>query len=67
MLCMKQKTIPIMVRVRPEAKRLLLVAAADQRRTQASIVDELILDNLGRRYASTDQRLASLLSRRLDE
>jgi len=52
--------VPIMVRVRPHAKELLARASEDQRRSQASIVEQLILDHLTK-YKTTDQRLAEML------
>ncbi len=58
---MKIKTIPIMVRIRPSSKDLLVRAARAQRRSQASVVDSLIVDNLARQYSTTDDRLNSML------
>ena len=54
---MKQKNIPLLVRIRPSSKQLLEKAAQEQRRSQASVVDTLIVDNLSREYANTDDRL----------
>lgn len=62
---MKQKLIPIMVRIRPSAKELLLKAAKDQRRSQASIVESLIVSGLSPQYSSTVQRLESMLKKDL--
>jgi hypothetical protein len=62
---MKQKLIPIMVRIRPSAKELLLKAARDQRRSQASIVESLIVSGLSPQYSSTVQRLESMLKKDL--
>ena len=42
----KIKLTPMLVRVRPEAKALLLRASVEQRRSQASIVEFLILEPL---------------------
>jgi hypothetical protein len=56
----KIKLTPMLVRVRPEAKALLLRASVEQRRSQASIVEFLILEHLSR-YKTTDQRLAAFL------
>lgn len=56
----KIKLTPMLVRVRPEAKALLLRASIEQRRSQASIVEFLILEHLSR-YKTTDQRLAAFL------
>ena len=50
-----------MVRVRPASKDILRNAALAQRRSMAAIVDDLIIDNLGRQYSSADARLQSFL------
>jgi hypothetical protein len=50
-----------MVRIRPESKALLLKAAKSQRRSQASLIDTMIIDTLQRQYGSTDERLSQLL------
>ena len=62
---MKQKLIPVMVRIRPSAKELLLKAAKDQRRSQASIAESLIVSGLSPQYSSTVQRLESMLKKDL--
>lgn len=54
---MTQKNIPLLVRIRPASKQLLEKAAEKQRRSQASLVDTLIVDNLSREFADTDDRL----------
>lgn len=54
---MTQKNIPLLVRIRPSSKQLLEKAAVEQRRSQASLVDTLIVDNLSRDYSDTDERL----------
>lgn len=54
---MTQKNIPLLVRIRPASKELLEKAAVKQRRSQASLVDTLIVDNLSRDYSDTDDRL----------
>jgi len=54
---------PFMIRLRPSTRALLDKAAADQRRSRASIVDELIVTFLGKRYAELNQRLEQLLDR----
>lgn len=59
---MKQKTIPLLVRIRPSSKQLLEKAAEQQRRSQASLVDTLIVDNLSREFADTDDRLNKFLN-----
>jgi hypothetical protein len=63
----KTDVVPVMVRIRPVAKQLLVQAATDQRRSQASIVDMLIMEGLSRQYATTDQRLSALLTRRFND
>lgn len=64
---MKTKNVPVLVRIRPASKELLIRAAKDQRRSQASVVDTLIVDNLSRQYASTDDRLSQFLKGPKDE
>ena len=59
---MTQKNIPLLVRIRPSSKQLLEKAAVEQRRSQASLVDTLIVDNLSREYADTDERLNKFFS-----
>ena len=59
---MTQKNIPLLVRIRPSSKQLLEKAAVQQRRSQASLVDTLIVDNLSREYADTDDRLNKFFS-----
>jgi hypothetical protein len=58
---MKHKTVPVMVRIRLHSKELLVRAAKDQRRSQASVVDTMIVDTLSRQYSTTDDRLNSML------
>lgn len=53
-----------MMRLRPEVRRLLDQAAQDQRRTRVSILEELILEAYGKRYATTEARLDKLLGAR---
>lgn len=59
---MTQKNIPLLVRIRPSSKQLLEKAAVQQRRSQASLVDTLIVDNLSRDYSDTDERLNKFFS-----
>jgi uncharacterized protein (DUF1778 family) len=59
---MKQKTVPLLVRIRPSSKQLLEKAAEQQRRSQASLVDTLIVDNLSREFSDTDDRLNKFLN-----
>jgi predicted transcriptional regulator len=51
---------PFMVRLRPSTRELLDKAADDQRRSRASIIDELIRDALTPRYADVNERLQRL-------
>jgi uncharacterized protein (DUF1778 family) len=51
---------PFMVRLRPSTRQLLDKAAEDQRRSRASIIDELIRDALTPRYADVNDRLQRL-------
>ncbi len=50
-----------MMRMRPEIRELLDQASVEQRRTRVSLIEELILEAYGRRYASTNARLKQLL------
>lgn len=52
---------PFMVRLKPSTRALLDKAAEDQRRSRASIIDELIREGLRQRYADVNDRLARLL------
>lgn len=54
------KNIPTLVRLRPQTKAMLMRAAAEQRRSQSSLVDTLIVDNLGQ-YRDLSDRLAAML------
>ena len=58
---MKTQNKPFMVRLRPQNRALLDKAADDQRRSRASIIDELIIDAFGRRYQDVNNRLQALL------
>jgi predicted HicB family RNase H-like nuclease len=57
----KIQVTPLMVRVRPSSKEILRNAALAQRRSMAAIVDDLIIDHLGRQYSSANTRLQSFL------
>lgn len=61
----KPKFIPLMVRVNPEAKTMLEQAAKEQRRSQASLVEMLILEHLTK-YRTTTQRIGAFLGARHD-
>lgn len=58
---MQNKHQNFMMRMRPEIRELLDMAANEQRRTRVSILEELIVEAYGRRYASTSLRLKQLL------
>jgi uncharacterized protein (DUF1778 family) len=51
---------PFMVRLRPSTRELLDKAADDQRRSRASIIDELIREAFTPRYADVNDRLQRL-------
>jgi uncharacterized protein (DUF1778 family) len=57
----KSPNKPLVVRLRPDTRALLDRAAADQRRSLASVVDEAIREQLRDRYADVSQRLDRLL------
>lgn len=52
---------PFMVRLRPSTRELLDKAAEDQRRSRASIIDELIREAYQQRFGSVHVRLNKLL------
>lgn len=52
---------PFVVRLRPSTRKLLDKAAEDQRRSRASIVDQLIRDALSSRYADVSDRINRLI------
>lgn len=58
---MENKYNTLLIRLRPETRALLDKAADDQRRSRASIIDELLMDNLKPRYNSTTDRLNKML------
>lgn len=58
---MDKQNKPFMVRLRPSTRDLLDKAAEDQRRSRASIIDELIRSALTARYANVNDRLQRLL------
>ena len=53
-----------LMRMRPEVRQLLDQAAAEQRRTRVSLLEELILEAYGKRYETTQERLNQLLGDR---
>lgn len=52
---------PFMVRLRPDTRELLDRVAEEQRRSRASIIDELIRDAYQGRFGSVNVRLNRLL------
>ena len=61
---MKRLLVPTMMRISPRAKKLLQAASDEQRKSQAAIVETLILDHLFK-YADTNERLDQFLRRKL--
>lgn len=59
---MENKYNTLLIRLRPETRALLDKAADDQRRSRASIIDQLLLESLQQRYNSTTDRLNKMLS-----
>jgi hypothetical protein len=57
----KIKNKPLVVRLRPDTRELLDRAADDQRRSLASIVDELVRRELSTRYGDVNDRLRRFL------
>jgi hypothetical protein len=57
----KTKNKPLVVRLRPDTRELLDRAAEDQRRSLASIVDELVRRELSTRYGDVNDRLRRFL------
>lgn len=58
---MENKYNTLLIRLRPETRALLDKAADDQRRSRASIIDQLLLESLQQRYNSTTDRLNKML------
>ena len=58
---MQNKHQNFMMRMRPEIRELLDMAAKEQRRTRVSILEELIVEAYGRRYSSTNARLRQMI------
>lgn len=59
----KKIFIPTMMRLSPRAKALLESASSEQRRSQASIIEHLILTHLYR-YSEVEDRLNMMLARK---
>jgi predicted DNA-binding protein len=58
---MQNKQQTFMMKMRPEIRELLDMASKEQRRTRVSLIEELIVEAYGRRYASSATRLRQLL------
>lgn len=58
---MIKPTKPFLIRLRAETRELLDKAAEDQRRSRASIVDELVREGLQARYGTLEPRLQRFL------
>lgn len=58
---MENKYNTLLIRLRPETRALLDKAADDQRRSRASIIDQLLLESLQQRYNTTTDRLNKML------
>lgn len=56
------KTQPFLIRLRPTTRELLDKASADQGRSRASIVDQVLRDTLGAQYGTLEPRLQRFLS-----
>ena len=55
------KTQPFLIRLRPTTRELLDKASADQGRSRASIVDQVLRDTLGATYGTLEPRLQRFL------
>ena len=53
--------VPLMVRVRPSSKEMLRQASLAQRKSMAAVVDDLIVESLGKQHASPDSRIDAFL------
>jgi hypothetical protein len=61
--CMSADNKPFIIRLRPDTRALLDAAAIDQRRSRASLIDELIRRSLAERYTGTANRIDALLGK----
>jgi hypothetical protein len=61
---MGEQNRAFLVRLRPTTYELLDKAAADQRRSKASLIDALIREHLQPRYSDVRDRLDQLLAGR---
>ena len=57
----KPKNKTFLVRMRPEVRALLEVAAADQRRSMTSLIDESVREHLQPRYGALESRIQTFL------
>ena len=60
---MKRQLVPTMLRLTPRAKKLLETASFEQRRSQAAVVEHLILNHLYQ-YAEINDRLNIMLAKK---
>lgn len=58
---MENKYNTLLIRLRPETRALLDRAAGEQRRSRASIIDQMLHETLQQRYNSTHDRLNRML------
>lgn len=59
---MATRNQPLFIRLREETRQLLDRAAEDQNRSRASLIDEILRDQLQARYADVNSRLDHLLT-----
>lgn len=59
-----QKLKPFLVRLRPETRLLLDDAAAAQRRSRASLVDQAVVEMLAGRFSRVENRLDQMLGQK---
>lgn len=55
------KTPIFTMRMRPKPRALLDLAKAEERRSRASIIEDLILERYSERYADVGERLEAML------
>ena len=60
---MSTENKPFIIRLRPDTRALLDAAAIDQRRSRASLIDELIRLAFTDRYTGTANRVNALLGK----
>lgn len=59
---MAEKLQPFLVRLRPATRALLDIAAVQQRRSRASIIDQAVVEFIGDKYESSSSRLDRFLA-----